>query len=368
MLTLAPLTAYAYDETAGTPYPVPLSPHGTGGDLPACLNCHGYSDPSGDCAGCHGPGGRGVTDKVGKGPHADYTTGAVRCSICHSTHAAPAESAVLLPRATVTATCEMCHDGTGGRSVYGAISAQTHAEPGSQHRVDQTNLVPGGDASTGAPVTAAFAGPGGTLSCGDCHSPHGSNTVAAFPGERRRVPYTASNDAWQPTKSNRLLVKRPGNSTATVEAYGSDWCIACHQGRMSGATGASKNHPVDYGNSASTFTYANVAKLSTETPTAETTMGPLAQDNRGYLMPEGTAPAKRTKEQGSHKPICQQCHEDSRFVGTLSGAEASAAPFSAGLDGNGGNPAFQNFPHETQNAHLLVETGDNLCLNCHVGN
>ena len=67
-------------------------------------------------------------------------------------------------------------------------------------------------------------------------------------------------------------------------------------------------------------------------------------------------------------PICQQCHEDSRFVGNMAGAEASAAPLVPGLDGSAvnANPRFQNFPHETQNEHLLVETGDDLCLNCHV--
>jgi predicted CXXCH cytochrome family protein len=29
------------------------------------------------------------------------------------------------------------------------------------------------------------------------------------------------------------------------------------------------------------------------------------------------------------------------------------------------NPRFQNFPHETENPQLLVETDDDLCLNCH---
>ncbi len=43
---------------------------------------------------------------------------------------------------------------------------------------------------------------------------------------------------------------------------------------------------------------------------------------------------------------------------------------------NAGNPMFANFPHETQNARMLVEGGDsnqvgggkndNLCLNCHI--
>jgi hypothetical protein len=51
----------------------------------------------------------------------------------------------------------------------------------------------------------------------------------------------------------------------------------------------------------------------------------------------------------------------------MAGAEASAAPLVASLDGASasGNPRFQNFPHETQNEHLLVETADDLCLNCH---
>ena len=29
------------------------------------------------------------------------------------------------------------------------------------------------------------------------------------------------------------------------------------------------------------------------------------------------------------------------------------------------NPTFQNFPHETENPNMLVETNDDLCLNCH---
>ncbi len=31
------------------------------------------------------------------------------------------------------------------------------------------------------------------------------------------------------------------------------------------------------------------------------------------------------------------------------------------------NPRFQDFPHETVNEHMLIETGDDLCLNCHPG-
>jgi hypothetical protein len=118
---------------------------------------------------------------------------------------------------------------------------------------------------------------------------------------------------------------------------------------------------------ADAFTYSSVAKLSTDASTTTTILGPLGGDNRGYLMPQRSTSPTRTAQQGSHLPICQQCHEDSRYVGTMAGNEASAAPFLASLDGSNpsGSPRFQNFPHETQNPHFLVETNDDLCLNCH---
>jgi len=370
MFLLPASPAYAYRETSGTPYPDPLGHGKSGAGLTDCLTCHGDSVASAACRQCHAKTlAPGDSTAFGKGPHAGYTTGSTRCAICHSTHAAPADSALLLPRATVTATCEMCHDGTGGRGVYGAVYAQTGAVPGAQHRVDQTNIVPGGDASTGASATASFSGPGGTLSCSDCHSPHGANTVAAFQGERRRVPYTSvSHEAWQATSSNRLLLQHPGGATSTVSVYGADWCIACHQGRMSGVLGAANNHPGDSSaESSNAFTYDRVARLSLDTSTSQTELGPLGQSNRGYLMPyRPSGQTTRTPEQVGHKPICQQCHEDSRFVGTMAGADASATPFLASLDGTtSGAPRFQNFPHETQNRHFLVEMSDDLCLNCH---
>jgi hypothetical protein len=98
--------------------------------------------------------------------------------------------------------------------------------------------------------------------------------------------------------------------------------------------------------------------------------------NRGYLMPY-----PRTAQQQGHAPICQQCHEDSRSVGSLVGdgssGDATPAVVAAGdgvqwTSGPGtwtpsptDNPYFQNFPHETQNERMLVEQGDDLCMNCH---
>jgi hypothetical protein len=86
-------------------------------------------------------------------------------------------------------------------------------------------------------------------------------------------------------------------------------------------------------------------------------------------------PYPRTEDQSGHAPICQQCHEDSRSIGTLEelspgvyggdAADAIIAINSADGFVSSDNPRFQNFPHETLNNRMLVENDDDLCLNCH---
>jgi predicted CXXCH cytochrome family protein len=366
VLTLAALllsagVAYAYDEPNNAPE------HHT----EYCATCHrGLTGGSTDCAsgGCHAMhGSPDVTS--GKGPHGLYATTSDRCSTCHTLH--DAGGSKLLARATVSGSCFTCHDGTGGKGVYGAIKARTGIEPAGAHRIDTSTVVPGGNATTGGDGTMPFKGPGSTLTCDDCHSPHDSNTVAPFKVERWRNTYSNIYIAIMPglnyrgALTNRLLRKNPGGSATSVAEYGADWCAACHQGRMSGGTVI--NHPVDRvgGSVTSVFTYSNVALLSSDSLTSVTTTGTMAGTNRGYLMP-----FPRTAQQGDHAPICQQCHEDARDVGTLSadGASADAASFVITTpDGStaSDNPRFQNFPHETTLDKLLVETDDDLCLNCH---
>jgi hypothetical protein len=162
----------------------------------------------------------------------------------------------------------------------------------------------------------------------------------------------------------------------------------------------------------------------------------LALSNRGFVMwpvraTAGLHPDGRIGDAEFERPkapICQQCHEDSRDVETgfsyidtdkdvphagtvnsvlgLTSTTGTAvgdlrSPVNGGTTDNygsvanniatspdqdvqpsnapflnDGNPAFQNFPHETQNYRLLVEGGDSnraeggsnddLCLNCHV--
>lgn len=329
---------------------------------------NGYSH-SQDCQSCHNCGFADYAKGVG--PHGGYTAITARCEICHDTHAAA--SPLLLPKATIKATCETCHDGTAGFGVYGVIAARGLGAPAAQHRIDTSRTIPGGDAATGGSADATFTGIGDNLTCDDCHSPHGSNVVNAFRGERQRTEAT-----WwtMGLSSNRLLKRRPTSSVTTATDYGSDWCLTCHQGRASG--GAVHNHPVDSAVSTTgvPFNYANVALVSGYDPTGSTVLGPMVSGsgspfvklddgNRGFLMP-----FPRTSQQEGHAPICQQCHEDARFVGTLSadGLTADVATFSVTLpDGNNATdtPRFQNFPHETTNRRFLVETDDDLCMNCH---
>lgn len=349
-------SAYAFDETTSTYTP------GVG------------------CADCHNPNGTtGTGTRVG--PHSGYSASTNACECCHMVHDAPTANK-LLPGETIKSTCFTCHDGTTtqGQGVYGAIEARG-ASVGAQHRIETTSVVPGGSATTGGSATMAFSGPNQTLTCSDCHSPHGRNLVTPFLGERQRSYWFQRDYHGLLTVQvqSRLLKQRPGGVATAVAEYGSDWCLACHAGRASGLP-TTHNHPVE-----SLITTTNPANYRAAAivsagpyPTSQTTIGPMgintkvAGYNRGYLWPY-----PRTGAQAGRYPICQQCHEDLRYVGelTTAGLPAQALPSTATVTSPDGrtasdNPRFQNFPHETTGYRLLVEAtttaySDDLCLNCH---
>lgn len=403
-LWLAP-AAFAFDENA------PFPSTGCGG------TCHSTATPTyseANCGGCHEwddtkPVGSRfpLTGEFSQsGPHGVYKTTTDRCSMCHTLHDAPT-SFKLLPGATIKATCFTCHDGTQGYGVYGTIQARTGSPAPGGHGVDVTNSVPGGSAADGGSATMAFRGPNGFLTCSDCHSPHDSNTVAPFTGERLRLRAQE-----EPIYSTKLLKKRPTGATANIDYYGSDWCASCHQGRTSG--GAVHNHPVETkATRPLDFYYYNrlavyrTAGFPTDGMYESGVLTPLTNANAsigavGNLMVRGpagfgsahpitTSPVwaeanyhsspwlmayPRSAVHAGHSPICQQCHEDTRECGELSADGATVSIIRDGVytaDADGlpqswtfvTNPRFQNFPHETEDSLMLVETGDDLCLNCH---
>ncbi len=331
-----------------------------------------------------------------KGPHGGYTSGTQKCGVCHTIHGASLTGGQLLAEETIAATCYTCHDGTGGGGVYGVIQqrmdldgtpfdpAETSATAingtaGGVHRIGFLNsgnmvTVPGGNAD-GSSLDTTFTGSNGSMTCTDCHSPHNSNTVKPFIGDRSR----SVDDTTTTILTNRLLRKRPTLATVAVTEYGSNWCESCHVGSHPD-TATAYAHPVSHDGDlldGDSLNYSHVSKLTTYSADTTTT-GPLGGDNFGYFIqvrerdisePEYlTDPLDATQPEG---PICQQCHEDSRDLGAATGDQEErrlqpSQAFSNPTDGQtAGNPRFQNFPHEAVQDGLLVENKDDLCLNCH---
>lgn len=317
------------------------------------------------CVSCHGatatpPSDSNADTTTVTGPHRGYTATSAKCATCHQVHAAAAPK--LLPTTTVSDTCRICHDGTGGFGVYGVILARTGLPPAADHSYDQTRAIPGGDATTGGTRIGVFSTeePTRNMTCTDCHTPHGGKVVADFTGDRKRT----ANDLAYPIVSSRLLKKRPGNIGYDINNYGSDWCGACHQGRV--VQTPVHNHPV--ATDTVGFYYENVIRMASDNSGAATQNGSIGASNRAFLMTAPTVAALRAQEAG---PICQQCHEDARNVGILAADGVTADPEAftvTSLDGDppaGQNPVYQVFPHESQNPRFLVEQDDDLCTNCH---
>lgn len=345
----APAVAHAYNEGGSVP-----------GSTVLCVSCHSATAS---------PATTATMEVSRSGPHGGYARVTTKCSICHEVH--KAGGVQLLPKATIKDTCNTCHDGTGGNGVYGVLAARGFTVAAA-HGIDTTNMVPGGNAADGSDATMTFSGANRYMTCTDCHSPHDSRTVAGFISDRRR---TATDSVVATAVTDRLLKQNPGGNPTTTSVYGSNWCGGCHQGRLvNNAT--QHNHPVETtANAATPYNYGNLWRVSTtnsptSTPasTSVSQLGPLGGNNNGFLI---LTPRPWS---GIHYPICQQCHADPRYCGSIDSTGGNARPgtftvTTANGLGVNDNPRVQVFPHESTSTFFLVETGDDLCTNCHpVGN
>lgn len=284
-------------------------------------------DPRGvlPCEACHTSWSGGADPGLpGSGPHAFYRSDGAKCRLCHAVHEAPASSILLLPAATIQGACFSCHDSTGAFGVYGEILARTGSSPGAAHSVETTSHVPGG---TDLPTN---------LTCTSCHAVHSATTMEPFP----QMKQFAAEPGW-PVPSSRLLRDDVGgHARGTFTKYGGAWCTGCHDQRTGGHATV-KNHPTT-----ETLSPAGVFGSGTypDLFPSEFVMAPAPDPDR-------------------HDPICQQCHwnstdveqalSDGYFTYDYSRPDLPGVPLAAA------------FPHESRNATMLIETGDDLCLNCH---
>lgn len=257
------------------------------------------------------------------GPHGGYVSTTNKCRECHAVHRAYS-SQVLLRYQTILANCRYCHDPTFG------VTSETVAPRGWVYQVIPSSEIRGGHNLRMEVATSILGGSFSldtTFTCTSCHSPHAN--------PRRMITASFVGDS-ETTATNHLLLGTPGPATGVYFVYGGGWCADCHDRRHNGIPGIN-NHPVSTSTAYESVDYWDGTSYDTTA---------LANSHAGYVMRDRSGI-------DDPNPICQQCHEDARDV--------PSATFSPGS-----NPSYVAFPHETANYRMVVETGDDLCLNCHL--
>lgn len=364
-----------------------------------------------DCLLCH----HDTTTPIG--PHGNYTTRTGKCTTCHQTHRA--EHPSLLPANSITAVCQYCHDLT--QSTYAPYRfndlGSNESSVYSGHRVAGVpfpneyinelgelvttepmetgltgNIIPGGsefDGGTGS-FTPKYNGSVSKIyfSCTSCHSVHAimGTMVEPYLGESQ-LKVDRNKEAQFEKKihlTNRLLRIRPNNVTEQVYQYGPRWCMTCHKGRGNTLIMPKFNHRIN--ETANGYSFLDIMPESdfiypggkTATLTDIMLKGFVIVDTRSsedaapgahvkkdprtnawYTMSHWDSIDRSFREDGSIPynaagPVCQQCHGNARDV---------EKAFNIGASNS--NPRRLTFPHVSPNKALLVETGVDLCTNCH---
>lgn len=265
------------------------------------------------------------------GPHGGYASTSDKCGSCHNMHLASGNGS-LLAASNVYYTCILCH-GVGGLADAEPYAHWPSLDAPSQHSPNETTS---GSLSIG--ITPSLPKP---LSCSSCHTPHGNPAVTV-------VAYSCDTS----TTATSHLLRRAGIPTVTLGAlpgpgataslyYGNQWCRDCHNKAHDALVTNTIVHPYNIGS----LTYINTGLARTH---VNFSMYPVTT-----LGLFGTA-ATRTS------PLCMQCHEDGRDVET---AFNRSLPDWQGATKT--NPMFATFPHQTSLVYFRIETGDDLCFNCH---
>ena len=343
--------AYAADP----PY-IPLDRTDHPGVVAGCDPCHyadSHTDPS------WGPAVNGNDEFYKYGPHGYYFNTTNRCVYCHTMHEAEAivqfqpsvaqtyTSFGTTARGsaavdTISELCFACHDNTGKGGVYSQLASLGYAV-GAEHSVELTSPVPGSNL------------PDMHLSCTDCHTPHNRSDI---PGQwlsfspRKKGAIIGGDEE----ETNRMLRDDVGGKPKrTYTNYGGGWCAGCHDRRHSAAPSVN-NHPTventytAYTGAANGFNEPELGIFIFDSQSPNTYE--VAQGWAGRISPRPSAPR------------CQQCHENTMDVeGDYEGNQEGY--YSNGTRRINGVVVGDSFPHQTTGAKLLVETGDDLCLNCH---
>jgi hypothetical protein len=120
--------------------------------------------------GTGGPDGEAVWNAMESGlnPHGNFSSSTNKCRVCHAVHGANATSWRLLRDTSRATECNACH-GEGGLTDIQPYRITTWSIRG-EHTIGSDQI----------PDSVGVTSITGGLSCGNCHSVHGANTLSGI--------------------------------------------------------------------------------------------------------------------------------------------------------------------------------------------